>query len=152
MPLFNRKHAQKIKEDPSSTTTHHRRNEHDDHVKQNLVFHCQQAQGSPTGLVSNFSNVRELYQRVADCYDFSSDQVSSPSPIRYICYRTDRIFIFNPRKPYSICVIDLLIFVSTDIASRRYVHRWDVKSSKTLRAYKFFIFYLLLFLLFVVFI
>jgi hypothetical protein len=79
MPLFNRKHAQKIKEDPSSTAAQNRHNEHDDHVKQNLVFHCQQAQGSPTGLVSNFSNVRELYQRVADCYDFPSDEVSSPS-------------------------------------------------------------------------
>lgn len=77
MPLFNRKPAQKIKEDPAVATMHkHCNNEHDERVKQNLVFHCQQAQGSPTGLVSNFSNVRELYQRVADCYDFPSDEVS----------------------------------------------------------------------------
>lgn len=55
----------------------HHSNKHDEqNVKQSLVFHCQQAQGSPTGLVSNFSNVRELYQRVADCYDFPSDEVS----------------------------------------------------------------------------
>lgn len=78
MPLFNRKPAQKIKEDPAAHK-HCGNNEHDEQVKQNLVFHCQQAQGSPTGLVSEFSNVRELYQRVADCYDFPSDEVSTLS-------------------------------------------------------------------------
>jgi len=77
MPLFNRKPAQKIKEEPAA-----KRDEHDEQTKQNLVFHCQQAQGSPTGLVSDFSNVRELYQRVADCYDFPSDEVRS-AYIRY---------------------------------------------------------------------
>ena len=41
-----------------------------------LVFHCQQAQGSPTGLISGFSNVKELYQKVADCYGFPVDDVS----------------------------------------------------------------------------
>ncbi len=40
-----------------------------------LVFHCQQAQGSPTGVISNFINVKELYQKIADCYDFDPSQV-----------------------------------------------------------------------------
>lgn len=44
--------------------------------KPKLVFHCQQAQGSPTGLISGFSNVKELYQKIAECYDFSADDVS----------------------------------------------------------------------------
>lgn len=43
--------------------------------KPKLVFHCQQAQGSPTGLISGFSNVKELYQKIAECYDFSVDEV-----------------------------------------------------------------------------
>lgn len=74
MPLFNRKSAQKAREEPAAP----KHDEHDEQVnRQNLVFHCQQAQGSPTGLVSDFSNVRELYQRVADCYDFPSDEVST---------------------------------------------------------------------------
>jgi hypothetical protein len=34
-----------------------------------LVFHCQLAHGSPTGLISGFSNVRELYQKIADCFE-----------------------------------------------------------------------------------
>lgn len=41
-----------------------------------LVFQCQQAQGSPVGLISGFSNVKELYQKIAECYDFSPDDVS----------------------------------------------------------------------------
>ena len=43
--------------------------------KPKLVFHCQQAHGSPTGLISGFTNVKELYQRIADCYDFPVDSV-----------------------------------------------------------------------------
>jgi molybdenum cofactor biosynthesis enzyme len=34
-----------------------------------LVFNCQLAHGSPTGLISGFSNVRELYQKIADCFE-----------------------------------------------------------------------------------
>lgn len=44
--------------------------------KPKLVFHCQQAQGSPTGLISGFSNVKELYEKIAECYDFTPDEVS----------------------------------------------------------------------------
>ncbi|XP_046984929.1 PDZ domain-containing protein GIPC3-like isoform X1 [Schistocerca americana] len=40
-----------------------------------LVFHCQQAQGSPTGLISGFSNVRELYQKIAECYEFPVEDI-----------------------------------------------------------------------------
>jgi len=44
--------------------------------RQRLVFHCQQAQGSPTGVISGFTNVKELYQKIADCYDFDPSEVS----------------------------------------------------------------------------
>lgn len=44
--------------------------------KPQLVFHCQLAHGSPTGLISGFSSVKELYQKIAECYDFSVDEVS----------------------------------------------------------------------------
>lgn len=40
-----------------------------------LVFHCQQAQGSPTGVISGFTNVKELYQKIAECYDLKSSEV-----------------------------------------------------------------------------
>ena len=41
-----------------------------------LVFHCQQAHGSPTGIISGFTNVKELYQKIADCYDMVVEDVS----------------------------------------------------------------------------
>lgn len=42
-----------------------------------LVFHCQLANGSPTGLITGFSSVKELYQKIAECYDFSVDEVNT---------------------------------------------------------------------------
>jgi hypothetical protein len=40
-----------------------------------LVFHCQQAHGSPTGVISGFTNVKELYQKIAQCYDMDPSEV-----------------------------------------------------------------------------
>ncbi|KAK3091784.1 hypothetical protein FSP39_022595 [Pinctada imbricata] len=40
-----------------------------------LVFHCQQAHGSPTGIISGFTNVKELYQKIADCYDLPVGEI-----------------------------------------------------------------------------
>ena len=40
-----------------------------------LVFHCQQAHGSPTGVISGFTNVKELYHKIAECYDFEASEV-----------------------------------------------------------------------------
>lgn len=44
--------------------------------KPQLVFHCQLAHGSPTGLISGFGSVKELYQKISECYDFSMEEVS----------------------------------------------------------------------------
>ena len=41
-----------------------------------LTFHCQLAQGSPTGIISGFTNVKELYMKIAKCYDMSPSDVS----------------------------------------------------------------------------
>lgn len=43
--------------------------------KSQLVFRCQQAQGSPTGLISGFSNVKELYAKIAECYEFPPAEI-----------------------------------------------------------------------------
>ena len=42
---------------------------------QNLYFNCQLAHGSPTGLISGFSNVKELYQKIADCFEIPASTV-----------------------------------------------------------------------------
>lgn len=48
-----------------------------DHPRPRLVFHVQQAQGSPTGIISGFTNVKELYQKIAECYDIPVTDVSA---------------------------------------------------------------------------
>lgn len=43
--------------------------------KPKLVFHCQQAQGSVTGVISGFTNVKELYQKIADVYEIPASEI-----------------------------------------------------------------------------
>ena len=45
-----------------------------------LIFHCQLAHGSPTGLISGFSNVKELYKKIADCFEIPV------STVRFTCF------------------------------------------------------------------
>lgn len=55
-------------------------------TRQELVFHCQLAHGSPTKDIKDFSNVRELYSRIAEAFNISTDQVWTLSvllPWRY---------------------------------------------------------------------
>ncbi|VEN46563.1 unnamed protein product, partial [Callosobruchus maculatus] len=44
-------------------------------TKNSLQFHCQLAHGSPTVFVSNFTSVRELYQKIAEAFDMSPSEV-----------------------------------------------------------------------------
>ncbi|XP_040571084.1 PDZ domain-containing protein GIPC3 [Lepeophtheirus salmonis] len=43
--------------------------------KPKLTFHCQQAQGSPTGIISGFTNVKELYQKIAEVYEITAEEI-----------------------------------------------------------------------------
>ncbi|KAK0082543.1 hypothetical protein PV325_010203 [Microctonus aethiopoides] len=43
--------------------------------KTSLVFHCQLAHGSTTGLISGFKNVRELYEKIAECWELPSSEI-----------------------------------------------------------------------------
>jgi hypothetical protein len=55
-------------------------------AKPKLVFHCQQAHGSPTGVISDFTNVRELYEKIAECYDIKAEQVTLLFPfVHFLC-------------------------------------------------------------------
>lgn len=42
-----------------------------------LVLYCQLAHGSPTGIISGFTGVKELYQKIADCYEIPVSEVST---------------------------------------------------------------------------
>lgn len=47
----------------------------DSTVSKQLIFHCQLAHGSQTGFLTGFSSVRELYQKIADYYEFPVEEV-----------------------------------------------------------------------------
>lgn len=83
MPLFNKKPTK------AGSPTNGTANGHDQIMSQQivpspmkpavppqLVFHCQLANGSPTGLICGFSSVKELYQKIAECYDIPMDEVN----------------------------------------------------------------------------
>ena len=40
-----------------------------------LVFHTQLAHGSPTGRISGFTNVKELYAKIAEVFNISASEV-----------------------------------------------------------------------------
>ncbi|XP_013104978.1 PDZ domain-containing protein GIPC3 [Stomoxys calcitrans] len=44
-------------------------------TKPQLIFHCQLAHGSPTGLITGFASVRELYKKIAECYDIPAEEI-----------------------------------------------------------------------------
>ena len=64
----------------------------DDVNKPKLIFHCQLAHGSPTGLISGFTNVKELYNKIAECYEIQ------PTDVRiFVLFRLiSSPFIFKP--------------------------------------------------------
>lgn len=43
--------------------------------KPKLSFQCQQAHGSPVGIISGFTNVKELYMKIAECYDIAPSDI-----------------------------------------------------------------------------
>ena len=67
-----------------------------------LVFHCQQAHGSPTGIISGFTNVKELYQKIADCYDIEVQEVSAN--ILILCRTRDQSMSMRLNKGRSLAL------------------------------------------------
>ena len=46
-------------------------------LRPKLVFHTQLAHGSPTGRIEGFSNVKELYGKIADAFNIAPPEVST---------------------------------------------------------------------------
>lgn len=44
-------------------------------LRPKLVFHTQLAHGSPTGRIEGFTNVKELYSKIADAFNISPPEV-----------------------------------------------------------------------------
>ena len=66
----------------NSSNNQNNSRENSSNNKNQLVFHCQLAHGSPTGLISGFSNVRELYKKIAECYEITPEEVSAMNKLR----------------------------------------------------------------------
>lgn len=49
-------------------------------VRPRLVFRTQLAHGSPTGKIEGFTNVRELYAKIAEAFGIAPTEVSAPHP------------------------------------------------------------------------
>lgn len=83
-----------------------------------LVFHCQLAHGSPTGLISGFSSVKELYQKIAECYEFPIEEVCVLKYIRFLnlkYYRFSTIYkrqFFCRKKLLIMKLLDLFQFIN----------------------------------------
>lgn len=46
-------------------------------LRPKLVFHTQLAHGSPTGRIEGFTNVKELYKKIAEAFNLSQPEVNT---------------------------------------------------------------------------
>lgn len=83
-------------------------------LKPQLIFHCQLAHGSPTGLITGFGSVKELYQKIAECYDFLVDEVRMTFRFFFI-YLILHLINFT-----HLVLFTLFYFVSLAISNERY--------------------------------
>lgn len=114
MPLFNKKNS-KASSPTNATITNDQQPQQivPSPIKQStlpppsLVFHVQLANGSPTGLICGFSSVKELYQKIAECYDIPVDEVINKISVQKP--------LLNSIRTQSSYVLNLLQKVSLQI-------------------------------------
>lgn len=52
-------------------------------LRPKLVFHTQLAHGSPTGRIEGFSNVKELYAKIAEAFNLNTTEVTTTQIITH---------------------------------------------------------------------
>lgn len=57
---------------------------HPPRVRPRLVFHTQLAHGSPTARIEGFTNVKELYAKIAEVFSISPTEVRQAAPLLLI--------------------------------------------------------------------
>jgi len=72
MPRWNRHKKEEAEQEHQSEKPHQEDPEDD---TPQLVFKTQLAQGSPTGVISGFRNVKELYQKIAECFSIDHSDI-----------------------------------------------------------------------------
>jgi len=88
MPIFGAKKQKTLREnsEPLDPAVHlveepDSRDGQSSAYRSKIQFHCQLAHGSPTGIISDFATVGELYSKLASCYDIDAAEV-----MYIICY------------------------------------------------------------------
>ena len=71
---------------PDDPTRVHPLSSHPIPPRNELVFHCQLAHGSPTKDIQNFSNVKELYTRIGEAFEISPNSVNPLSTLIYLMF------------------------------------------------------------------
>ena len=74
-----------------------------------FVFYCQLAHGSPTGKVEGFTNVKELYQKLAEVFKVEASQVGTHLclPVNLLNYYRYNSVKTNPGRNYSTFCVEI---------------------------------------------
>lgn len=63
-------------------------------LRPKLVFHTQLAHGSPTGRIEGFSNVKELYAKIAEAFNLNNTEVTTinkQAQIIFLFFKQDQV-------------------------------------------------------------
>ncbi|XP_020369499.2 PDZ domain-containing protein GIPC3 [Rhincodon typus] len=60
-------------------------------IKPRLIFHTQLAHGSPTGRIEGFTNVKELYTKIAEVFEISPAEVGIAERILFCTLNTHKV-------------------------------------------------------------
>ena len=116
-------HPQQQSNGHSKYNNGHGSHGHDPHVPSSssmkppkLVFHCQQAHGSPTGLISGFTNVKELYEKIAECYDIPASEVRNERPKKRNVSMTEHLDVtgFRSKRLNAVRRTNFFFYISLD--------------------------------------
>lgn len=92
--------------------------------KTHLVFRCQLAHGSPTGFISDFKNVRELYQKIAECYDLPTSEVSFIFMTFFFYHFINYFSITITIRKSSVTIITVVLCVWEHIVIISIIHHY----------------------------
>lgn len=92
-----------------------------DYPRPRLIFHTQLAHGSPTGRIHGFTNVKELYAKIAEVFNISPSEVQNKLFLYILIYciissyNTENI---KDTKQHFICRLIVHLWFGSEVAYR----------------------------------
>lgn len=72
-------------------------------LRPRLVFHTQLAHGSPTGRIEGFTNVKELYGKIAEAFRLPAAEVPvEPRSLKSMCYCELGLVFLATQQPLNL--------------------------------------------------